>query len=150
DPCAGVATFAGLVAGVVSQWGAHPQANGKTGYEAGIEICKTIGADHPCDYEEFKTAEGKGELANIAMGTTTWIHRTTPEMVNGMMSQPGPGGRCNDWIYTTNHISDGEYSTFDQVGQPTYHLDNDTFFDGVDTTHTIVGDLQCGGKTRSI
>ena len=22
---------------------------------------------------------------------------------------PGAGGRCNDWTYTTNHISDGEY-----------------------------------------
>jgi hypothetical protein len=87
---------------------------------------------------------------NTATGTTIWINRTTPEMVNGTLSQPGAGGRCNDWVYSTNHISDGEYATFDTVGVPTYHLDNDTFFDGVDTSHTITGDLQCGGTMRTI
>lgn len=150
NTCEGVVTYAGLIPNVASAWGAHPQANGQTGYDAGIEICKTIGADHPCTYEEMRKAEMANELANIAQGTTTWIHRTTPEMVNNVMSQPGAGGRCNNWIYTTNHISDGEFSTFDQVGVPTYHLDNDTFFNGVDTTHTITGDLQCGGEMRAI
>lgn len=152
DTCAGVVTYAGLIPMVGSAWGSHPQANGKTGYDAGIEICKTIGADHPCTYEEMRKAEMENEFVNaaIAVGTTGWVHRTTPETVNGNVSQPGAGGRCNNWIYTTNHISDGEYVTFDMVGIPTYHLDNDTFFDGVDTTHTIAGDLQCGGETRAI
>jgi len=71
-------------------------------------------------------------------------------MVNGQDEHAGAGGRCNNWTYMTNHISDGEYATFDVVGVPTYHLDNDTFFDGVDTTHTIAGDLQCGGEMRNI
>lgn len=148
--CEGVVTYAGLIAGVPSQWGGHPQANGKTGYEAGIEVCKTIGADHPCEYQEVKKAEAAGELSTVAAGTSAWIHRTTPEMVNGAMSPPGPGGRCNDWVYITNHISDGEYVTFAQVGIPAYHLDNDTVYDGVDTTHTIGGDLQCGGESRAV
>lgn len=155
NTCMGMPVYAGTVAGVISQWGNHPQANGKTGFEAGVEICKTIGADHPCEYQEVKAAEAMGAFDNVAVGTTAWIHRTTPEMVNGMMSPPGPGGRCNDWTYATNHISDGEFVTFDldmatMKTKPAYHLDNDTFYDGVDTTHTITGDLQCGGTTRNI
>ncbi|MBK8253902.1 MAG: hypothetical protein IPK82_14720 [Polyangiaceae bacterium] len=149
DPCAGQVTYAGMVPNVGSSWGMHPQANGKTGYEAGIEVCKTIGADHPCDYEEVLVAQAAGELANIAQGTTAWIHRTTPAMVGGNPSQPGPGGRCNNWDYITNHISDGEYADFMAVGVPTYMLDNDTFYDGVSTAHVQAG-LPCGGASRAI
>lgn len=150
DPCEGHVTYAGLVGNVPAAWGQHPDANSKTGFEAGIAICATLGADHPCTYEEMRLAETAGELANIAQGTAAWIHRTMPEMVGGTPSAAGPGGRCNDWVYTTNHISDGEYATFDMVGIPSYHLDNDTFYDGVDTTHTIANDLQCGGQMRAI
>lgn len=150
NTCEGKVTYAGLVADVGPAWGMHPQANGKTGYEAGVEICKTIAADHPCEYQEILAAEAAGELAGIAQGTTAWIHRTTDTMVGGNPSPPGAGGRCNNWTYVTNHISDGEYITFDMVGTPSYHLDNDTFYDGMDTTHTITGDLQCGGMSRAI
>ncbi len=150
DPCEGHIFYAGMVSGAISAWSNHPQANGKTGYEAGIAICQSIGADHPCDYEEVLDAEAAGELANVAQGTTAWIHRTTVAMVGGNPSDPGPGGRCNDWIYTTNHISDGEFVSFDQVGTPTYHLDNDTFFDGEDPSHAQAGALQCNGETRAI
>lgn len=150
DTCAGHVTFAGLVPNVSSAWGQHPQSNGKSGYEAGTEICKTIAADHPCEYQEVLAAQAAGELATIDQGTTAWIHRTTDAMVNGVPSPPGAGGRCNNWTYLTNHISDGEYVTFDMVGNPTYHLDNDTFYDGVDTTHTIPNDLQCNGAMRAI
>lgn len=150
DTCAGQQIFAGLVANVGSAWGTDPNANGKTGYEAGVEICKTIAADHPCEYQEVLAAEAAGELAAIPQGTNAWIHRTTDATVGGVLSPPGAGGRCNNWVYTTNHISDGEYTTFDAAGVPTYHLDNDTFYDGVDTTHTIAGDLQCGGIMRAI
>lgn len=153
NTCEGVVTFAGLYnaeMGVPSAWGADPKSNGMSGYEAGIVLCGTLGADHPCTYEEVRKAEAAGELAGIPEKTTAWIHRTTPETVNGSVSQPGAGGRCNNWVYTTNHISDGEYATFDVAGVPTYHLDGDTFFDGVDTSHTITGDLQCGGVSRAI
>lgn len=150
DPCQGHIAFAGMIMGVTSAWGNHPQANGKIGYEAGIEICKTIGADHPCDYEEVLDAETAGELANIPQGTTAWIHRTTVAMVDGNPSDPGPGGRCNDWIYTTNHISDGEFVNFAQTGIPTYNLDNETKFDGMTTAYAQTGKLQCNGETRAI
>lgn len=144
--CDDVVTYAGMIPNVASVW----SYQGLKSLEAGNEMCKTIGADHFCDYEEVKLAEAKGELANIAAGTTAWIHRTTMAVVNGQNSAPGPGGRCNEWTYGTNHISDGEYVSFDQVGKPTYHLDNDTFFDGVDTTHAIPNQLQCGGQLRAI
>jgi hypothetical protein len=71
--------------------------------------------------------------------------------MGGTASAPGPGGRCNDWKYMTNHISDGEYVTFATAGTPTFHLDNDTVFDPtMPGVHTIPGDLDCGGVTRSI
>ncbi|MFO0588881.1 MAG: hypothetical protein U0441_15130 [Polyangiaceae bacterium] len=149
NTCEGVVTYAGMIPDVPSAWGAKAGANGKTGFDAGVALCSALAAE-PCTYERVRDAEMAGELKDVPMGTTMWIHRTTPEMVNGVVSQPGAGGRCNDWIYTTNHISDGEYATFDQAGVPTYHLDNDTFFDGVNTTHTITGDLQCGGVMRAI
>jgi hypothetical protein len=68
------------------------------------------------------------------------------------LSQPGPGGNCNDWQYGTHHIGDGEYYTFDQQGVPTYHLDNDTIFNpndpGADDHHTP--DFTCGAAARAI
>ena len=72
-------------------------------------------------------------------------------MVGGVPSAPGAGGRCNDWKYNTNHISDGEYVTFDTVGQPNFHLDNDTTYDVMHPgMYTIPGDLDCNGVTRNI
>ena len=93
----------------------------------------------------------------IPMGTTAWVQRTTtvnlvgtmPVTVGGTPSTADTGGRCNNWTYMTNHISDGEYVTFDTVGTPTFHLDNNTKFDPANP-HVIVGDLECGGTMRSI
>jgi hypothetical protein len=147
--CAGQLTYAGPVDSVTSVW----VSGGLSGLKAGDDMCQNanLGADHVCDYEEVLKAQKAGELANVKMGTTAWVQRTTPALVNGVMSAPGPGGRCNDWKYNTNHISDGEYVTFDMVGQPTFHLDNDTIFDGMNPgVHTIPGDLECNGATRSI
>jgi len=152
DPCAGQNNYAGLTAPKPSVW----QQGGLTSVEAGDAMCDVLqpGAGlHVCEYQQLRAAEAEALFLTIPAGTTIWIHRTSPEMVNGMMSMPGPGGRCNDWTYSTNHISDGEYATFDAVGVPTYHLDNDTFYDGIDGTHTITGDLNCGpvdGLLRAI
>lgn len=150
DPCAGHVTYANKLDGVGPVWAQAVFANGKTGLAAGNEGCLASGADHVCDYEEVLVAEKAGELATIPAGTTAWVHRTTVAMVNGVPSNPGPGGTCNNWTYSTNHIGDGEYLTFDAVGVPTYHLDNDTIYDGVDNSHTNPADLQCGGTMRSI
>ncbi|MFO0556168.1 MAG: hypothetical protein U0271_47765 [Polyangiaceae bacterium] len=150
NPCEGQPVFAGLVPDVASIWGSHPSANGKEGYDAGVEICKTIGADHPCDYVEVLQGESAGELLNVATGTSVWIHRTTDVTVNNVNSPAGSGGRCVDWVFNGNHIADGEYAVFPATGVLEMHLDADTFYDGVDTTHANPGDLPCGGVTRSL
>jgi hypothetical protein len=156
--CAGHVYYAGAYPSAngtpaPSVWANLPAAGGQTGLDAGNAQCKAlgIGADHVCDYEELKLAAAASEPSFMAIpaGTSAWLQRTTSAMVMGNPSAPGPGGRCNDWTYMTNHISDGEYITFDTVGNPTYHLDNDTIFDPMNP-HVIVGDLQCGGQTRSI
>jgi hypothetical protein len=136
--------YVGLVPDVPSVW----EYQGNTSFEAGDKMCKAIGADHACFYHEVKHAEANGELAAIPNGTTAWIMRVTNEIVQGQASPPGPGGRCNDWKYPGNAYADGEYVTF--MNGPTYHLDNDTVFDGVSAAHSIVGDLECGGVTRSV
>jgi hypothetical protein len=148
DPCAGHVYYAAMVPNVASVW----VSGGLTSFAAGDDMCVKLnmGADHVCDYEEVLAAEKNGELKNIPAATTAWVQRTTSAMVNGKASLPGAGGRCNDWTYSTNHISDGEYITFAAVGVPTYHLDNDTIYNMADPTHTIPGDLECGGATRNI
>ncbi|MFO0614862.1 MAG: hypothetical protein U0414_19900 [Polyangiaceae bacterium] len=124
-----------------------------TGLAAGDAQCANlgVGADHVCDYEEVLKAEAQGELAAIPMGTIVWLQRTTVASVGGQPSQPGPGGRCNDWTDAGNQASDGEYATFDAPGKPTYHLDGDTIYDPAQPgLHTVAGDLHCGGVLRSI
>lgn len=151
DPCAGHVFYAGKFDGAPSVWANLPGAGGLTSLDAGNNQCKAlnIGADHVCDYEEVLKAQTNGELAAIPQGTTAWVQRTTTAMVNGQASIAQPGGRCNNWTYATNHISDGEYVTFDQAGVPTFHLDNNTTYDP-NNPQVIVGDLQCGGTIRSI
>lgn len=147
--CAGHVYYAGLVPNVSSVW----VSGGLTSLAAGDDMCQkaNLGADHVCDYEEVRKAQTAGELAMIPAGTTAWVQRTTPAPVGGVTSAPGPGGRCNDWKYNTNHISDGEYVTFPTLGTPAYHLDNDTVYDvSMPGSHTIPGDLECNGASRNI
>lgn len=153
DPCAGHVTYNDLIEGEGPVW----VEGADMGYQAGNKKCQMLGGDHVCDYEEVKAALAAGELdgepAITAAGITAWVHRTTPEMVNGQMSMPGPGGRCNDWLYATNHISDGEFVTLTKPAASVvaeFSLDNDTIYDGVDTSHQQPGLLECGGVTRAI
>ena len=161
DPCAGVLTYAGLTAAQPVPW----VSGAFQGTEAGTALCQAIGADHICEYKELSDAIAAGELNNdatiMAGGVSAWVHRTTLENVDasfhpnaaGTPSMPGAGGRCNDWQYTTNHISDGEYVDLSYDGTKTnglFWLDNDTFYDGVQTNHQISGMLQCGGTSRRI
>ncbi|MCB9547668.1 MAG: hypothetical protein H6706_17715 [Myxococcales bacterium] len=141
---------AGLIGGATSNWGDLPNAQGLMGLEAGHAACRFQGADHVCDYEELVAAEAAGELADIPAGTTAWLQRTTSVILLGFDSPPGQGGNCVDWTFTGNHLADGEYVSFEQAGIPAWHFDHDTYFDGVDQTRTIPGDLECGGVTRSI
>lgn len=141
--------YGGLVPNATSQWSALPTSEGQTGLEAGVRACRAIGADHPCDYEEVVLAAAYGQLAEIPMGTTAWLQRTTSVEVGGVTSEPGPGANCQGWTFVGNHVADGEYITFDVAGVPTYHFDADTYWDGIATEHTTAG-LQCGGEMRAI
>lgn len=145
DPCAGVPILSGSVAAVPSLW----ESMGLVGFPAGNAMCVGIGADHVCDYEEILVAQAGGELDAMAVGTTAWVHRTTAEMVDGVPSNPGLGGRCVDWTYSTNHLSDGEYLEITAAG-PVFHLDNDTAYDGETSVHTQQDLLQCGNQMRAI
>ena len=146
--CAGHTYYAGLVPNVSAVW----VSGGLTSFAAGDDMCQkaNLGADHVCDYEEVLKAQAANELATIASGTTVWIQRTTSAMIGGVPSAPGPGGRCNDWKYNTNHIADGEYAAFLTTGVPTYHLDKDTIFDNMPGAHNDPTDMDCNGASRAI
>lgn len=151
DPCMGQAVYKGMVTnamnpltaggGIPSVW----SYGGEIGIMAGQAMCQVIAADHVCTYGEVLEADTKGEFANVAMdgSVSFWVHRVTesvPKLGSMGMSAPGPGGRCNDWTYPTNHIADGEYGTFGASGSPpanareignlTLFFDDDTAFDG--------------------
>ncbi len=155
DSCANVPTLVAYVPAIASRW----ESNALVGFPAGTAMCQMAAtvANVPnpgevvvCDYEQVLEAEMKGELASLPANSTAWIHRTTAANVNGVASPAGSGGRCVDWTYSTNHISDGEFVTVAAGGIATYSLDGDTFYDGVDTTHTQPGLLECGTQMRSI
>jgi hypothetical protein len=72
-----------------------------------------------------------------------WVHREESTTYNGVMISPGPSARCNDWLYDTNHLHDGEYVTVEAGGALTFTLDPDV-------TTPADGLLQCAGQTRAI
>jgi hypothetical protein len=149
--------FAAIVPSQPSAW----SANGEPlGLDSGNFLCNAAAlGSHVCRYEELVVADGKADnlepvLTNLANGTTLWVHRDTPAMVNNIASPPGAGGRCNDWTYATNHESDGEYATVGMAGSLTFDLDNDTQYvplmpDEM-SPHVLDGALQCGGMMRAI
>jgi hypothetical protein len=137
--------FAGLVDGISLPW----TEGGQMGLAAGELKCQGIGADHLCDYEEVKAAALAEELAQLGVGTSGWIHRTTIETVAGRPSAPGPGGRCIDWTYAMDMLADGEYVEITADG-PVFVLDPDTFYDGLDPSHADPTDLPCAGIARAL
>ena len=146
--CAGHVYYAGLVPNVTSVW----VSGGLTSFAAGDDMCQKAnlgGADHVCDYEEVLKAVAANELKNVAAGTTIWVQRTTTANVNGVPSTAGPGGRCNDWKYNTNHIADGEYAVAEAAGSLKFFLDNDTIYDNIPGSHNQPG-LDCNGASRAI
>lgn len=138
-------SFAGMVDGMSSVW----MSRLTSGVMAGDVMCQGVGGDHACDYEEVHAAQVAGELDGIAPGVTAWIHRTTVATVDGVPSAPGTGGRCVDWTYGMDALADGEWVEFTADGI-VYHLDPDTFYDGLDTTHADPTALPCAATTRAI
>jgi hypothetical protein len=121
-----------------------------TSLAAGDAECSAdvAAGSHVCTYAELLNAQTFGDLATVPDTTTFWLQRDTTADVNAIPSPPGPGGNCNNWTFNGNHLADGEYVTF-AGGVPFYHLDADTVYDGVSTSH-VDADLPCGGTTRSI
>jgi cysteine-rich repeat protein len=155
ETCADKPIFYGLSPSTtIGQW----SAPGKLGYEAGTAICQSIGAFGVCDYEQLKEilnnpaahpADAMKLAATVPAGGSVpiWVHRTTPEMVNGMMSAPGPGGRCNDWVYPTGHVSNGEWLNLTVAGgnpTGTFTLDPDTVYTGVQGDGHVQPGFSCG------
>jgi len=117
--------------GIPSVW----SYGGFLGVAAGNEMCAQIGADHVCTYKEIEYAHSKGELNGTNLiPETYWLHRVTETVAdnNGDMSPPGPGGRCNDWTYPTDHIADGEVMGWDGTDL-VYGIDPDTIYTGTTT-----------------
>ncbi len=150
DPCNGHVHYVGRIDAQGSIW----TFNGVAGFDGGNAHCKAAvpGSDHVCDYEEVKhdIANNLTAFSAIPQNATAWVQRTTPETVGGVVYEPGPGGRCNNWNYSTNHLSDGEYMTFGAAGTaPVFSLDNDTVFTSDPMGHTQAG-LNCNGESRAI
>lgn len=148
NSCDDMPIYALSIPNVASAW----EHNGAVGFAAGNAMCQDMGGDHVCDYEEVVAAAAKNEFAALPAGSTAWLHRTVNVMDGGVMYAPGVGGRCQDWIYSTNHIADGEYVTFN-AGVPAYTFDNDTNFNAAapaPNPHVQMGLLECGGTMRSI
>lgn len=134
DPCAGKLVFAGLAA---ASKGAF-SFGGDTGLDAATKACQALGGFGMCDYDQWKQLEGdpmkyKTDLDKLGMtianGTCqkVWLQRTTD--VGAMKA--GPGGRCNNWNYDTDHDADGEFVDIcNNAGTITftYTLDPDTTF----------------------
>ncbi len=193
--CMGAKTFAKVVSnqtnpqmagtGLPSVW----SYSGLIGAQAGKKMCQDVGADHVCTYTDVVAAEQAGELKNLPTNFTYWLHRATavpdakqPNKTcnapadcggaddcagNKCVWKPGAGGRCNDWTYPTDHVSDGEWFRVFQQNDPTnaggvqtgqlvYHFDADTTYDGTmnhtsNKSETTLGTSgSCGSKQRAI
>jgi cysteine-rich repeat protein len=161
NPCAGKLIFAGMTTAMhSSQW----NYMASLGFEAGTKLCQAIGAANVCDYEQLKEifanpALHPDDIAKLQTVVTSgssisvWVHRTTDEMVDGTMSAPGPGARCNDWVYPTNHIVDGEFVDISNANgaiSGAFSLDADTVFTGDPADGHAQAGLPCGGVQRYI
>lgn len=143
--CADGPRIHGVVVGVSVPW----TEAGQTGLAAGEAKCSNSGADHLCEYEEVKAAALAGELDAMDPGFTAWIQRTTIEAVDGEPSAPGQGGRCIEWTATADTLADGEYLEIGMDG-PTFVLDPDTFYDGLDPSHADPAAMPCTGIARAL
>ena len=139
--CEGEPIYVGMTAAVEPPW----EFMGITGFGAGRMMCQSsFGKDADvCTYTNLVDAEMQGDFAAVLAGTTMWVHREVMALYMAAMVTPGPGGRCNDWLYDTNHMYDGEFVTVEAGGALTFTLDTD-----VNTPATSL--LECAGEFRAI
>jgi hypothetical protein len=137
NACAGKTTFAGKAP---TQLGSSWTYKADTGTAAGNQACVDMGADHVCDYDDLVFAASKGELTSLTATDNAWLLRyhsvtvaagaTNIEVLGtaaaaGTTLKVGPASRCADWTYSTDHLNDGEYVSFENGGnKPMFHLDD--------------------------
>jgi hypothetical protein len=156
--CVGHITFAGKApTQLTSIWKYTPTGTtvAVTGTPGGDAMCKDMGADHVCDYDDLVDAAAAGELSALAATDNAWLLRyhnitvaagaTNLESLGaapaaGTVIKVGAGSRCADWTYGTDHLNDGEFVTFEKGGNsPTFHLD-----DNPCAIQTVPKDIPCG------
>jgi len=169
--CSSVVTYAGKAIGTdfdggaaALDWGSNwTYGTSLPGLPSGNAACQALGADHVCDYDDLVLAATKGELTPLATTDTAWLYRVNPVTVTatsptievlgtpatvGTTYQVGMGSRCANWTYSTDHLNDGEYVSFEKgVNKPTYHFD-----DNPTVIQTTPKDIPCGhnGMPRAV
>ncbi len=142
-----------ILAAAIPEQPSRWEYEGLVGLEAGAAMCDAASAgSHVCDFEEVLYADTAGELIEfLPEGTSAWLYRTTPAIVDGKLSPPGPGGTCLDFSYPTAHVGNGGMVNNNSGQGIVYHLDPDTTVDLKDRTGSHVSPgLPCGGVYRSI
>jgi len=139
--CTGVVTFAGKVSASGVTFASNWSYKAAVGIAAGNQACQDQGADHVCDYDDLVLAASKGEITGLAVTDTAWLQRThavTPTAATAssllVLGEPATvgttymvskGSRCADWNYSTDHLNDGEFVSFENgLNKPTFNLDN--------------------------
>jgi hypothetical protein len=123
---------------------------GLFGLDAANALCQNMGANQMCDYVQWEQLQNNPAMypasitnlaAAIGVGNCQkiWLQRTTAVGAN----LPGPGGRCNNWNYGTDHEADGEFiEVCNMAGTLTYNvtLDPDTIYQaGMNAPHQNPG-----------
>ena len=132
--------------------------DGNLGLQAGESMCDAVGATRVCTYAEVEDAWAYGQLDNLPDGMTFWLHRVDETVLIDkgselVWSEPGAGGRCNDWATATSWpLANGEYG-YMQDGMVNYVFDQDTAFTGMPDEHVGDGPYDggpCKGTARAV
>lgn len=157
--CVGKLIFAGFAP---AQIGAF-SGGGQLGLEAATFACQSLGAFGMCDYEQWKQIQSdpvayqddvtklgaaipNGQCNDVWLQRTTVASGTEAASCPGGMSQPGPGGRCNNWNYGTGHRSNGEHVNICNMGGTItfdYKIDCDTIFDDIPGSPHVGPGMPC-------
>jgi cysteine-rich repeat protein len=132
---------------------AWPTFNGSgVGRLGGNAMCNSfVGlGSKVCTYAQLVEADSRPTtvenfLAAVPANTTMWLDRQNAVTAGGTTFPPYvvnnvdtyAGGTCNDWKYSTNHFSDGEFVRKDANDVLTYFLDPNLTFDGVNQTGVL-------------
>lgn len=144
------------------------------GLEAGHAMCKAIGADHVCEYQEILAADVAGAFAAFPLELSFFLQRTTnvvdptepkpcaadKECTSGFCDvdvqvcswKAGKGGNCNDWTTSSGIFADAEWfevyrdgGMYNSGAAPIGSL---SFFFDAYTKYTAVNDNLCHSSDK--